>query len=39
MAPTDEMVDIAVNTSPNACCIVPEREEITTEGNRCKKQS
>ena len=33
MAPTDEMVDIAVNASPNACCIVPEkREEITTEG-------
>ena len=33
MAPTDEMVNIAVNTGPNACCIVPEkREEITTEG-------
>ena len=33
MAPTDEMVDIAVNAGPNACCIVPEkREEITTEG-------
>ncbi len=33
MAPTDEMVDIAINTLPNACCIVPEkREEITTEG-------
>ena len=33
MAPTDEMVDIAVNANPNACCIVPEkREEITTEG-------
>ena len=33
MAPTDEMVDIAVNAGPNACCIVPEkREERTTEG-------
>ena len=33
MAPTDEMVHIAVNAGPNACCIVPEkREEITTEG-------
>ncbi len=33
MAPTDEMVEIAVNSGPNACCIVPEkREEITTEG-------
>ena len=33
MAPTNEMVDIAINTLPNACCIVPEkREEITTEG-------
>ena len=33
MAPTDEMVNIAVNVGPNACCIVPEkREEITTEG-------
>ena len=33
MAPTDEMVEIAVNVVPNACCIVPEkREEITTEG-------
>ena len=33
MAPTNEMVDIAINAGPNACCIVPERrEEITTEG-------
>ena len=33
MAPTDEMVNIAVNAGPNACCIVQEkREEITTEG-------
>ena len=33
MAPTDEMVEIAINTLPNACCIVPEkREEVTTEG-------
>ena len=33
MAPTDEMVNIAVNAGPNACCIGPEkREEITTEG-------
>ena len=33
MAPTNEMVEIAINTLPNACCIVPEkREEITTEG-------
>ena len=33
MAPTDEMVNIAVNAGPNACCIVPEkREEVTTEG-------
>ena len=33
MAPTNEMVEIAIKTLPNACCIVPEkREEITTEG-------
>ena len=33
MAPTNEMVEIAINTLPNACCIVPEkREEVTTEG-------
>ena len=33
MAPTNEMLDIAVRTLPNACCIVPEkREEVTTEG-------
>ncbi len=33
MAPTDEMVEIAINAGPNACCIVPEkREEVTTEG-------
>ena len=33
MAPTDEMVEIAINARPNACCIVPEkREEVTTEG-------
>ena len=33
MAPTNEMVEIAINTLPNACCIVPEkRQEITTEG-------
>ena len=33
MAPTNEMIDIAIKTKPNACCIVPEkREEVTTEG-------
>lgn len=33
MAVTDEMVDIAVNVKPHACCLVPEkREELTTEG-------
>jgi len=33
MAATGEMLDIALNHSPNACCIVPEkREEVTTEG-------
>ena len=34
MAPTNEMVEIAIKTLPNACCIVPEkREEVTTEGS------
>ena len=33
MAATEEMLLIALNHKPNACCIVPEkREEITTEG-------
>jgi pyridoxine 5-phosphate synthase len=33
MAATDEMLDIALRTQPNACCIVPEkRQEVTTEG-------
>jgi pyridoxine 5-phosphate synthase len=33
MAPTAEMLDIAVEYKPNAACIVPEnREEKTTEG-------
>jgi len=33
MAVTDEMIKIAVNTKPAACCLVPEkREELTTEG-------
>ena len=33
MAATDEMIAIALNTRPNAACIVPERrEEVTTEG-------
>ena len=33
MAATDEMVAIALDTKPNAACIVPERrEELTTEG-------
>ena len=33
MALTDEMIDIALNFSPNSVCLVPEkREEITTEG-------
>lgn len=33
MAATDEMVEIALNILPNACCIVPEhRREVTTEG-------
>ena len=33
MAATQEMVGIAVQTRPHACCIVPEhRAEVTTEG-------
>ncbi|MGR9117649.1 MAG: pyridoxine 5'-phosphate synthase [Gammaproteobacteria bacterium] len=33
MAVTDEMVDIAVQVKPSACCLVPEkRAELTTEG-------
>jgi pyridoxine 5-phosphate synthase len=33
MAVTDEMVDIAINVKPAACCLVPEkRQELTTEG-------
>lgn len=33
MAATDEMVKIALETRPNAACIVPERRsEVTTEG-------
>ncbi len=33
MAPTLEMLEIALKTRPNAVCIVPEkRQEITTEG-------
>ena len=33
MAPTEEMLEIAIKFKPNAVCIVPEkRQEITTEG-------
>ncbi len=33
MAATQEMLEIALNHRPNACCLVPEkREELTTEG-------
>lgn len=33
MALTDEMLEIALNHRPNACCLVPERrQELTTEG-------
>ena len=33
MAATDEMLAIALETKPNAACLVPEkREEVTTEG-------
>lgn len=33
MAPTEDMVAIALATAPHACCLVPERrEEVTTEG-------
>ena len=33
IAPTPEMLGIALNCRPNACCIVPEkRKELTTEG-------
>ncbi len=33
MAVTDEMIDIASQVKPYACCLVPEkREELTTEG-------
>jgi len=35
MAATDEMVAIALQTRPHACCLVPEkRSERTTEGGR-----
>ncbi len=33
MAVTDEMIEIACQTRPQACCLVPEkRQELTTEG-------
>ena len=33
MAPTEEMLNIAIKHKPHACCLVPEkRQEITTEG-------
>ncbi len=33
MAPTDEMLNIALDVRPDYCCLVPEkREELTTEG-------
>lgn len=33
MAPTEEMLDIALKHKPNACCLVPEKRlEVTTEG-------
>lgn len=33
MAATDEMLEIALQVRPNACCLVPEgRHELTTEG-------
>ena len=33
MAVTDEMIGIALDVKPGACCLVPEkREELTTEG-------
>lgn len=33
MAATDEMTQIAIQTRPHACCLVPERRtEVTTEG-------
>jgi len=33
MAATEEMLEIALNHKPHACCLVPEkREEVTTEG-------
>ncbi len=33
MAATEEMLGIALDAHPNACCVVPERrEELTTEG-------
>jgi pyridoxine 5-phosphate synthase len=33
MAPTEEMLGIALKVKPHACCLVPEkRKEITTEG-------
>ena len=33
MAPTIEMLNIAIKHKPHACCLVPEkRKEITTEG-------
>ncbi len=33
MAPTGEMLDIALDVKPDYCCLVPEkREELTTEG-------
>ena len=33
IAPTDEMIDVALQHKPASCCLVPERrEELTTEG-------
>ena len=33
LAPSQEMIDIALNLHPSDCCIVPEkRQELTTEG-------
>jgi pyridoxine 5-phosphate synthase len=40
MAATSEMLEIALNHRPYACCIVPEkREEVTTEGGLDVKNS
>ena len=32
MAVTEEMIEIACQTQPDFCCLVPEKRQVTTEG-------